>query len=142
MTEALHFVFLEMGRLPYGKDEWERCRSKLEKFIFLFKFVHTFEHLPAGIREDPLLGKLAGAAEFANMSVLQKEEYDKAMKDEFARLVENNYAWSQGKEEGREEGREEAKLDTARNLLKLGVPMETVVQATGLSPEQVEALRG
>lgn len=32
-------------------------------------------------------------------------------------------------------------LDTARNLLKLGVPMETVVQATGLSPEQLDALR-
>ena len=149
MTEALHFVFLEMGRLPYGKDEWGRCRSKLEKFIFLFKFVHTFEQLPAGIREDELLGMLAGAAEFANMSVLQKEEYDKAMKDEFARLVENNYAWSQGKEEGREEGREEEraeaakyKLETARKLLKLDVPIETVVQAMGLSPEQVEALRG
>ena len=121
----------------------------MEKFIFLFKFVHTFERLPAGIREDPLLGKLAGAAEFANMSVLQKEEYDKAMKDEFARLVENNYAWSQGKEEGRAEGRTEgreegieegekkAKLETARNFLKLGVPMETVVQATGLSEEEL-----
>ena len=121
----------------------------MEKFIFLFKFVHTFEQLPAGIREDELLGMLAGAAEFANMSVLQKEEYDKAMKDEFARLVENNYAWSQGKEEGREEGREEEraeaakyKLETARKLLKLDVPIETVVQAMGLSPEQVEALRG
>ena len=115
----------------------------------MFKFVHTFEQLPAGIREDELLGMLAGAAEFANMSVLQKEEYDKAMKDEFARLVENNYAWSQGKEEGREEGREEEraeaakyKLETARKLLKLDVPIETVVQAMGLSPEQVEALRG
>ena len=116
----------------------------MEKFIFLFKFVHTFEQLPAGIREDELLGMLAGAAEFANMSVLQKEEYDKAMKDEFARLVENNYAWSQGKEEGREEERAEAakyKLETARKLLKLDVPIETVVQAMGLSPEQVEALR-
>ncbi len=86
------------------------------------------------------------------MSVLQKEEYDKAMKDEYARLVENNYAWSQGKEEGRAEGRKEgravgmaqgekkAKLETARNLLKLGVPMETVVQATGLSEDELTQL--
>ncbi len=109
----------------------------MEKFIFLFKFVHTFEQLPAGIREDELLGMLAGAAEFANMSVLQKEEYDKAMKDEFARLVENNYAWSQGKEEGHAEGEKKAKLETARNLLKLGVPMETVVKATGIPEEEL-----
>ncbi len=144
MTEALNFVFLEMGRLPYGKDDWERCRSKLEKFIFLFKFVHTFERLPAGIREDPLLGKLAGAAEFANMSVLQKEEYDKAMKDEYARLVENNYAWSQGKEEGREEGRAEGEekksQEIASRLIAMGMEITDVSKATGLSEEELSQL--
>ena len=103
----------------------------------MFKFVHTFEQLPAGIREDELLGMLAGAAEFANMSVLQKEEYDKAMKDEFARLVENNYAWSQGKEEGREEGRAEV----AKTMLENGLDPATVSKYTGLSLEQLEALR-
>ena len=90
--------------------------------------------LPAGIREDELLGMLAGAAEFANMSVLQKEEYDKAMKDEFARLVENNYAWSQGKEEGRAE--------VAKTMLENGLDLATVSKYTGLSYEQLEALRG
>ena len=97
--------------------------------------------LPAGIREDELLGMLAGAAEFANMSVLQKEEYDKAMKDEFARLVENNYAWSQGKEEGRAEGEEKKSQEIASRLISMGMDMIDVSKATGLSPEQLEALR-
>ena len=32
---------------------------------------------------------------------------------------------------------DKAMKETARNLLKLGVPMETVVQATGLSEEEL-----
>ena len=30
LTRALNFVFAEIGRLPYGKDEWSKCRSRIE----------------------------------------------------------------------------------------------------------------
>jgi predicted transposase/invertase (TIGR01784 family) len=46
------------------------------------------------------------------------------------------------KDAGWEEGREEGKLEVARNLLALGLPAEQVVQATGLSIEEVEDLDG
>ena len=45
-----------------------------------------------------------------------------------------------GRKEGLEEGEKKAKLETARKFLKLGVPMETVVQATGLSEEELSQL--
>ena len=107
MTRALNFVFVEMDRLPYAKDEYGRCRNRLERFIFAFKYMHTFVKFPDPFRNDPMLGKLAEAAELANMSVLKREEYDTAMKDEFAKLVENNFARQEGYAEGREVGREE-----------------------------------
>ena len=40
----------------------------------------------------------------------------------------------------KEEGRVEGKLDTARNLKNLRVPMETIMQATGLTIEEIEKL--
>jgi predicted transposase/invertase (TIGR01784 family) len=44
--------------------------------------------------------------------------------------------------EAREEGREEGRRETARNLIALGALTDAqIAQATGLSVEQVEALR-
>jgi len=45
-----------------------------------------------------------------------------------------------GREEGREEGRQ-AMLQTACNLLKLGISVADVAKATGLSEEQIAALQ-
>ncbi|MCL2005128.1 MAG: Rpn family recombination-promoting nuclease/putative transposase [Planctomycetaceae bacterium] len=42
--------------------------------------------------------------------------------------------------EGREEGREEGKIETARNLKRLGVPAATIAEATGLSLTEIERL--
>ena len=50
----------------------------------------------------------------------------------------------QGKLEGlqqeKQEGKLEAKLETAANMKKMGLPLEIILQATGLTLEQVEAL--
>jgi predicted transposase/invertase (TIGR01784 family) len=41
---------------------------------------------------------------------------------------------------GEKRGLEEGKLSVARNLIKLGQPVDMVVQATGLSREVVQSL--
>ena len=40
------------------------------------------------------------------------------------------------------EGRVEAKMDMAKSLMQLNVPMVTVMTATGLSEEEVFAIKG
>lgn len=47
---------------------------------------------------------------------------------------------AEGRKEGRAEGRNAEKMETATNLRKLGVSVETISQATGLSPEQIAKL--
>jgi hypothetical protein len=133
MTKALNFVFVEMARLPYAKDAYDKCRNRLERFIFAFKYMHTFVEFPDSFRRDALLGKLADAAQLANMSVLKREEYDTAMKDEFARLVENNFA--------REEGRAERNAEIAHSMLADGMDLRLVSKYTGLTVDEIEALR-
>ena len=137
MTDAINFIFVEMGRLPYSKDEKDKCKSRLEKFIFTFKFMHTFEEFPPEFKGDSMLEKLAKASKLANMSVLQREEYDKAMKDEFARLVENNFA----REEGRAEGASLRNIEIAKAMKAEKMEVALIAKLTGLSQEQVEALR-
>jgi predicted transposase/invertase (TIGR01784 family) len=41
---------------------------------------------------------------------------------------------------GRKEGREEAQLAIARNLLKIGLPVEKIIEATGLSAAETQSL--
>ena len=46
----------------------------------------------------------------------------------------------EGRLEGREEGRNQTNLDNARNLKKLGVAIDIISQATGLSADVIENL--
>jgi predicted transposase/invertase (TIGR01784 family) len=53
----------------------------------------------------------------------------KAQRDEYSRV--------QG---ALEEGRQERAIEIARNLKNLDIPVEQIVQSTGLSPEEIAAL--
>ena len=58
-------------------------------------------------------------------------------------LLDDRY--QKGKEEGRAEGRAEGmsqrSLEIARNLLSLGLPVDQITQATGLTEEEIELLK-
>ena len=47
---------------------------------------------------------------------------------------------AQGKQEGISEGSYQAKLETAKNLLGLGLSIANIAQATGLSEAEIEGL--
>ena len=144
LTQALNFVFIEMGRMPCKKDEWESCRTRMERFVFAFKYMHTFGEFPKAFAEDPLLGDMAKAAKLANMPIERLNEYERNMRTELDRLSEINTAKRIGREEGRAEGRaegkEEEKEETAKNLKALGVEAPIIAKATGLSVEEIAAL--
>ena len=46
-----------------------------------------------------------------------------------------------GRLEGKQEGRQEEQLRTAKNLLSLKVPVDTIAKATGLSHQQILTLQ-
>jgi predicted transposase/invertase (TIGR01784 family) len=46
----------------------------------------------------------------------------------------------QGRHEGRQEGQHEGRVAVARNLIELGIPVEKIIQATGLSAEEIREL--
>ena len=140
MTQALNFIFVEMDRLPYAKDEYDKCRNRLERFIFAFKYMHTFIEFPDAFRDDYMLYMLAEAAELANLSVEKRAEYDKAMNDEYAKLVEMNFARQEGEAIGEVKGKSETKTAIATAMLADHVSLEKVAQYTGLTLAEVKAL--
>ena len=55
--------------------------------------------------------------------------------------VQRREAFRLGKEEGISEGAEQTKIETARNLLKYGDPIEKISVITGLSLDKVQQLQ-
>ena len=47
---------------------------------------------------------------------------------------------SEGLEIGREEGEKKERLKNARNFKKMGVPLDIIARATGLTIEEIESL--
>ncbi|KYC60543.1 hypothetical protein ABEO47_04175 [Heyndrickxia faecalis] len=41
------------------------------------------------------------------------------------------------KQEARKEGRQEEKIEITRNLIKLGIPLDSIKKATGLSEKKI-----
>lgn len=44
----------------------------------------------------------------------------------------------EGRKEGREEGRKESSLSIARNMKSIGLPIDVIIQTTGLSAEEIQ----
>ena len=66
------------------------------------------------------------------------EAQAKARRDHFAQLAS---ARQEGREEGREEGEARGRRATAQSLLRLGISVETIITATGLSREEILVLQ-
>ena len=80
-------------------------------------------------------------AEFEQLSPDEKVLVDIA---QYAETEEYSKLWTahnDGKREGITEGEHRKAIETARRLLSMGLSADQIVQATGLSVEQVTALK-
>jgi predicted transposase/invertase (TIGR01784 family) len=76
---------------------------------------------------DATVQEMQSTQEVTNMLSATLERYGNKIRQE-------------AKQEGQQEGKIEGKLEDAANFKKLGVPVETICAATGLSREAVDAL--
>ena len=143
MTDALHFVYLELGRLPYSENEASKCKTLLEKFAFSLKYIHTMTRQPEAF-DDPLMDKLFKVTELASMTMKERDNYEKEMRTQLDIIAEKQFArekgWEEGREEGRQEGRQEALKSVVANLKKMGLTTAEIAKATALPEEQVREL--
>ena len=136
MTDSLHYIFLE---LPNCGRALTPEATILDNFCYSLHNMQFLEERPAELRQEifDLLFKMANIATFAPED---KIKYEYAMTTE--RDIRNpiKYAEKHGREEGREEGKAEQRLESARSLKSLGVDIDTIAKALGLTAEEVQAL--
>ena len=135
-SDKLRFIFIE---LPDFSKEEQECETDFERWIYVLKNMETLKRLPFKARKS-VFEKLEKIVDIASLSKEERMKYDESIKVYRDNLVTLEFAEQKGRKEGREEGREEGKEETARNLKQMGVSLEIISKATGLSIEQIEAL--
>lgn len=90
--------------------------------------------------------KITGLFRFIDWVINLPAKYQNKITFEISNIMEENKmayvaTWErQWKKEGKQEGKREGKLETAKNLLKKGIPVETVIECTGLTQKDIDSL--
>ena len=94
---------------------------------------------------SPILKMLNEKIDVLTLSPVERKLYESRMKlkSDIATISESqfNAGRQEGKSLGLAEGSRQAKLETARILKQLGDSTQKIVQATGLTPAEVEAIK-
>jgi predicted transposase/invertase (TIGR01784 family) len=130
--DKLHFKFLQMPLFTKQEDELE---THFDKWVYFLKNLENFDHIPA-ILNEPIFQKGFEVAELAHLTPRQYDAYLKSLL-EYGELENvSNTSFSDGKIEGKIE----EKKEIAKNLLAMNLSVEMIVQATGLTAEEIAGL--
>ena len=103
-----------------------------------------FEQMPFS-EKYPVFRKLAEIGDLRKLSREELELYDediKNMRDIYAtRKFDEKRGMEKGMAKGRAEGKVEGKAEVARNLLAMGMSWSQIMQATGLTENQLKQLQ-
>ena len=103
-----------------------------------------FEQMPFS-EKYPVFRKLAEIGDLRKLSREELELYDediKNMRDIYAtRKFDEKRGMEKGMAKGRAEGKVEGKAEVARNLLAMGMSCSQIMQATGLTEDQLKQLQ-
>ena len=134
----------------FRKRIWE-LETVFDKWMYLLRHMHEMVEIPKEF-DDSLFRRLFMLAEINNFTADEYEQYQKSLENmgdyqniintavEEAEIRGRAAGLEQGLERGREEGREEEKKANALKLRELGVAVEIISQATGLSVKEIEKL--
>lgn len=156
LLDTTHYIFLQ---LPAFQKEESECETDFERWIYVLKNMDTLDRLPFKARMA-VFKRLEDIVEIAALSKEDRLRYEESVKVHRDNLAVEAYAletgWEKGHEEGWNEGHKEgwnlglevgktegernANLKNAYNLKQLGVSIDIIAQATGLTEEEIKQL--
>ena len=117
--------------MPKFTKDIDELDTHFDKWMYVLKNLKRLENIPDKLREK-IFEKIFEAAEIAKLS---REEYEQYI------ISLNAYRdFKNSIDTARDEGRAEEKKETAIRLLKKGMSIADVSDATELSKEQIEEL--
>lgn len=136
-SDKERFIFLQ---LPVFKKEADECRDDFERWIYVLKNMEILDRMPWAAK-DSVFHRLAEIGEVSNMTKDERLKYDAALRHYRDTLNVMRSAEDKGRQQGLTEGRQQANIQTAKNLLTMGLSVDQIAKATGLSCEEVMKLQ-
>ena len=150
-TDKMRYIFIE---LPAFTKEEDDCENDFERWIYVLKNMETLQRLPFKAR-SAVFQKLEEIVDIASLTKEERMQYDESLKVYRDNLAVKEFniregfekGFEKGREEGRAEGREEGRAEereknfqTIRRLKHMGISIEFIAQAFGMTTEEVNAL--
>ena len=103
-----------------------------EKWIYVLKYMEVLERLPFTAQKK-IFDHLAKLADVRCLSSEEQEKYDESIKaiDDYYSGLYGSYI----------DGEEKGRAEVARNLLAMGMSWSQIIQATGLTEDQLKQLQ-
>nr|WP_303932822.1 Rpn family recombination-promoting nuclease/putative transposase [Treponema denticola] len=135
----IHILNLEKARFV---KEGQCKDNKAKRLLNWLKFIETDDREVRKMleQESPTMRKANETITIMEMSPRDKWLYDSRMKYEHDRASCISEGYRKGIEQGFAYGSYQTKLETAKNLLQLGLSIENIAEATGLSEEEVKSI--
>lgn len=134
VIEGLCFTFIELPKFePHTMKE---KRMTILWLRFLTEINDKTKEAPAELLENPEINKALEEVKISAFTDAELRAYDK-----FWDIVSSEKTLLEGTyDEGVQEGERKQAVIIAKNLLSLKVSVETIIEATGLSKEDIESL--
>ena len=128
----INFNFIE---LPKFKKELEECKTLTDKWIYFIKNAENLEVVPPDVIDEGLKEAYTESDKH-NWTKDELDSYDYFLMREQDERGRVEFAEIKAKEEAKKENT----LDIGKKLKSLGVDLQSIVKATGLSIEEIEKL--
>lgn len=139
-SDKVRLIYLQ---LPYFTKEADDCENVFERIIYVLKHMDALKRMP-WMLQDQVFKKLSEIAEVASLSKEEREQYDESLRHYRDTLVVMEGQYSEGEKKGHAEGLAEGELNKAKNVAKnlkaMGMELEDISKATGLSVAEIEKL--
>ena len=139
----ISFTFVE---LPKFEEQRSKDITKLtleEKFYYFL--VHAKNSEPDEVNKlvgnHPIIKRAFDALNLSSFTTKELQEYEAFQKYQRDSQLREDRVKEEGKKEGIKLGEQKGKIQIAKSLLKQGVLMGVIQQATGLSPQELERLK-
>ena len=140
-SEKVAFVLIDLTKFAAQMD-FRQIPSLKEKWCYVIKNMWRMTEMEIP-KEDKPFRELYEECKLSKLSDMEKEEYAKSILeyDDVKDAIEYNrrLAMEEGRKEGREEGMKHL-LQTAKNLLEMGLSVADIAKATGLSEDQIQTM--
>ncbi len=136
-----NFVIYEMNMDKVMEFWYSKDKEKIEEYKYFIMLDLNLKELEILSKRDKMVERYMEEIDKLNQNPVFWE-YMSAEEDE--RKIHNTEmrrAKEEGIAEGLIEGEEQAKLEMAKNFLKLGIDSQTISSGTGLTIEEIEKLK-